>query len=182
MLARRFNTLGSCLGPEVRIYMGFIIARALERTIKSLPPMSDTQLWQSFKVAANKTRLYSKVPEAISNSLNPGEIYAIKIGKFLDTSVFPQGETFGEIWESGKASSSEINFEPGEDFWQVMLQHMVLFAMRQLNNPKAESYCDFIGLKQPNPHAEIDTEKFIKQLDAAIARFEAGKNCSAPTK
>lgn len=145
MLPRRFNTIGSCLDTEMRIFMALIIARALERPIKSLPPMSDTQLWQSFKVASSKIKPYSNISEAISNPLNPGDIYAIEVGKYLDTPVFPQGENFEEIWENAKVSRSEINFEPEDDFWQILLLSSALFGLRELNHPKAESFYRLIG-------------------------------------
>lgn len=159
MLPRRFNTLGTSLDAELRAFLAFVVAKALHRQPHALPPMTDAQLWQSFKLAATKINPYADIPPAITDPLNPGDFYAIEAGRELNTSAYPEGDDIQDIATKAKTLAPVLP-EPMPDTLLQDCTLTVLFLgtvpkiLQALKHPKTDTF------KPYEPVREITDEEF----------------------
>lgn len=159
MLPRRFNTLGTSLDAELRAFLAFVVAKALHRPPHTLPPMTDAQLWQSFKLAATKINPYADTPPAITDPLNPGDFYAIEAGRELNTSAYPEGDDLQDIAAKAK-TLAPVQAETMPDTLLQDCALTVLFLgivpkiLQALKHPKTDTF------KPYEPAREITDEEF----------------------
>lgn len=146
MLPRRFNYTGASLDNTTRLAMLYAIADTLGKPPSTLPPMSDAQLWQSFKSLPNRP-YYHAIPPEVRNQLNPGDFFAFELGRWMDSSAFPEGGHFEEIEEHASAMAGAdkgiIDRELGSWFFLLLTACM----LNVLDHPRANS---FIGFRNIN--------------------------------
>ena len=176
MLPRQFNAYGSQLDTELRVFLVFVIAKALKRPPQSLPPMTDAQLWHSFRLAATKINPYTGIPSEIISPLNPGDFFAIEAGRILETSDYPEGEHFQQILTKAKTLTNP-QLDPRAEIavtqWLLvgLLNWTVPSILRFTGHPKAEAYGENTGVASPHV---VNADEILKLfLTALKARKES---------
>jgi hypothetical protein len=145
MLPRRFNYTGASLDTITRLTMLYAIADTLGKAPASLPPMSDAQLWQSFKSLPSKPH-YSSIPPEIRNQLNPGDFFAFEFGRWMNSSAFPEGGHFEEIEERASATAWAGKDAKDKELGAWFLLLLTPFLLKGLNHPQAARHAAFLGL------------------------------------
>ncbi len=177
MLPRQFNSYGSQLDTELRAFLAFVVAKALKRAPHTLPPLTDTQLWHSFKLAASKINPYAGIPSAIISPLNPGDFFAIEAGRMLETSDYPEGEHFRQILTKAKllahtqlAPRAEIAVT--QCLLVGLLNWTVPSILRFTGHPLAEVFGGDTG--EASPHV-VEADEMVTLFLAALKKHKESR-------
>lgn len=170
MLPRQFNSYGSQLDTELRAFLAFVVAKALKRAPHTLPPLTDTQLWHSFKLAATKINPYAGIPTAIISPLNPGDFFAIEAGRMLETSYYPEGEHFRQILTKAKTlTDTQLDRRAEVAVTQCLLVGLLNWTvpsiLRLTGHPLAEAFSRDTGAVSPHV---VEADEMVKLFLAAL--------------
>jgi hypothetical protein len=139
MLPRRFNYTGASLDTMTRLAMLYAIADTLGKAPATLPPMSDQQLWRSFKSLPQRP-YYHAIPPEIRNQLNPGDFFAFEFGRWMDSSIFPEGECFEEIEERSFAMAGAGKDALDRELGSWFLLLLTAYMLKDLGHPRAKCF------------------------------------------
>lgn len=170
MLPRQFNSYGSQLDTELRAFLAFVVAKALKRAPHTLPPLTDTQLWHSFKLAATKINPYAGIPTAIISPLNPGDFFAIEAGRMLETSYYPEGEHFRQILTKAKnLTDTQLDRRAEVAVTQCLLVGLLNWTvpsiLRFTGHPKAKAFGGNTGAASPHV---VEANEMVKLFLIAL--------------
>lgn len=140
----RFNTYGARWDTETRIFMAYVVAKALGRSPHSLPELSDGHLWGLYRKASKITQPFGDIPPQIVKLLNFGDIFALTVGDHLKSDVFPTGECLREIFNSAVNGDGRNREEMKNPSWSQLyfVAHYTLVKtlMATMKHPKKEWY------------------------------------------
>ena len=172
MLPRQFNSYGSQLDTELRAFLAFVVAKALKRAPHTLPPLTDTQLWHSFKLAATKINPYAGIPPTIITPLNPGDFFAIEAGRMLETSDYPEGEHFQQILTKAKTLTN-TPYDPRAEIAVTqclllgLLNWTVPSILRFTGHPQVEAFGGDTGAASPHV---VEADEMVKLFGATLKK------------